>query len=183
LGCRRNPNWKFLAIESNCSSFEFAQENVARNALEDRIELFCSDMDSKELIPRASLSQNNYDFLMCNPPFYRSKSHIESCKDIKATTAKSVCTGNTHEMITNGGEVQFIKQIVFESLVLRDRIQIYTTLVGIKKDLSEIEDFLSNLDDDILEYNSKAFQQGHTRRWILSWKVSPILRKKVKLAK
>ncbi|KAL6628652.1 S-adenosyl-L-methionine dependent methyltransferase [Neocallimastix sp. 'constans'] len=58
----------------------------------------------------------DYDFCMCNPPFYSSESEMEQCKDFKVEEPHSVCTGSSFEMLTDGGEVQFITGIINDSI-------------------------------------------------------------------
>jgi 23S rRNA (adenine1618-N6)-methyltransferase len=53
---------------------------------------------------------------MCNPPFF---AHLgEACQN-----PRTVCTGTPNELVTAGGEVQFVERMIDESLVLRHTIR------------------------------------------------------------
>lgn len=55
-------------------------------------------------------------FTMCNPPFYRDKEEVLVSAEAKELGPNAVCTGADTEMITPGGEVSFVRQMVLESL-------------------------------------------------------------------
>ena len=66
---------------------------------------------------------NSYDFCLCNPPFYEDEQDIQESADAKEEQPFALCLGTTSEMITTGGEVQFVARMVDESLVLKSRIR------------------------------------------------------------
>lgn len=71
----------------------------------------------------------NYDFCMCNPPFFASEAELnmESKSRSKERKSHSNCqTGLKEEIITPGGEVQFVKNIIADSNLLKDRIKYVT---------------------------------------------------------
>ena len=61
----------------------------------------------------------SYDFCMCNPPFFKDtlERHGVNKKQQVETS------GADHEVITEGGEVQFVKRIISDSLKLRSKIR------------------------------------------------------------
>ena len=67
------------------------------------------------------LNSDEFDFTMCNPPFYSSREEIERSKSEKEFSPSAVCTGAETEMITPGGESAFVQQIVTESLTYRTK--------------------------------------------------------------
>jgi 23S rRNA (adenine1618-N6)-methyltransferase len=72
---------------------------------------------------------------MCNPPFFANPSE-------KAVNPRTVCTATESEMSTEGGEFAFVSHIIQDSLVLRERIRWYTSMIGrkvnVKKLLNEL---------------------------------------------
>ena len=58
----------------------------------------------------------SFAFCMCNPPFFAD---IEKA----GQNPKTVCTGTAGEMVTEGGELGFVKRIIADSLFLTDRIR------------------------------------------------------------
>lgn len=71
-------------------------------------------------------------------------------------------------MVTRGGEVDFVKKMIDESLHLQDRIQWYTSMLG---KLSSV----SVLVETLIKHNNHnfavtEFEQGSkTKRWAVAW--------------
>jgi 23S rRNA (adenine1618-N6)-methyltransferase len=71
-------------------------------------------------------------------------------------------------MVTRGGEVAFVKRMIDESLVLRDRIQWYTSMLGKLSSVSALVEMLMQHDNH--NYAVTEFVQGNkTKRWALAW--------------
>jgi 23S rRNA A1618 N6-methylase RlmF len=56
---------------------------------------------------------------MCNPPFYASAREMERSAATKALPPRAVLTASANELLTAGGEVQFVGRMIDESLVLK----------------------------------------------------------------
>jgi 23S rRNA A1618 N6-methylase RlmF len=151
--------WDFVGTEIDEDSLYYATENVKRNRLETKIQLICTKKN--QFFP---YSMDGIHFTMCNPPFYSSQDHIAQSREKKALPPTGVCTGTSNEMITEGGEAQFILQMITESK--RYPSVLFTTLVGIKATLDVL---IPVLESDKVQYNVHAFKNGRTRRSILSW--------------
>ena len=164
LGCSICPHWKFIGVEIDNESIKFCRDNVARNGLDERITIVKAN--DKELIP--SQYAGNIDFVICNPPFYYSKQQILDGKAAKSVDSSGECTGTLQEMITKGGEVEFIKTMIKESLKLR-HVSWFTAQVGIKKDVEKLTEFILDLLGNLCCTFVKEIQQGLTKRWILCW--------------
>ena len=166
LGCRLHPSWDFLATDIYAPSIEYAQANVNRNHLQDRIRICHSD--PSYILPTPFLKPGKtYDFVMCNPPFYESIQDQTLSRTKKTNDPFAVCTGASHEMITEGGELKFVRQMIQESFGLQDCIHWFTCLLGKKADyiilFKELEDLKG------LVVQGHTITQGHTVRWILAW--------------
>jgi 23S rRNA (adenine1618-N6)-methyltransferase len=71
-------------------------------------------------------------------------------------------------MVTCGGEVAFVKRMIDESLVLRDRIQWYTSMLGKLSSVSVLVEMLMQHDNH--NYAVTEFVQGSkTKRWAVAW--------------
>jgi len=71
-------------------------------------------------------------------------------------------------MVTSGGEVAFVSKMIEESLVLRDRVQWYTSMLGKH---SSVEILVNKLrEKGVSNYGVTEFVQGNkTRRWGIAW--------------
>lgn len=70
-------------------------------------------------------------------------------------------------MITEGGEYGFISRMVEESLLLKERIIWYTSMIGLKKTIRPLVRLLT--DAGITNYVVTQFAQGKTYRWAIAW--------------
>jgi tRNA1(Val) A37 N6-methylase TrmN6 len=63
---------------------------------------------------------------MCNPPFFSSEDEatLGSARTDKRTLPISVNTGSIMETVTSGGEVEFVKRIVDDSLQLCEKVRL-----------------------------------------------------------
>lgn len=78
------------------------------------------------------------------------------------------CTGAEVEMVTRGGEVAFVKQMIDESLQLRDRVQWYTSMLGKLSSINVLVEML--IKHGITNFAVTEFEQGSkTKRWAVAW--------------
>lgn len=85
LGCSLRKNWNFVGTEINGDSIEYAQENINRNLLQDRIHII-QNKRQRHLFPKKLLQRHEkYDFCMCNPPFYKDMDHAQELASSKVT--------------------------------------------------------------------------------------------------
>lgn len=78
------------------------------------------------------------------------------------------CTGAEVEMVTPGGEVEFVSRMIDESLHLRQRVLWYTSMLG---KLSSVYILIEKLIQcGNRNYAATEFVQGsRTRRWAIAW--------------
>ncbi|CAL3971403.1 unnamed protein product [Diplocarpon coronariae] len=167
LGCAQRPNWRFAGTDVDDKSFGFAKQNVLANGLQSRIKLLQTQPDGP-LLPLDKMGFEAIDFSMCNPPFYASTDELLSSAASKQRPPLTACTGSESEMVTAGGEVAFVSRMIDESLVLKDRVQWYTSMLG---KFSSIDVLLKKLkENNIDNYAVTDFVQGNkTRRWGVAW--------------
>jgi len=86
--------------------------------------------DDASLLDVLHDSSDDYDFCMCNPPFYGSNLEawgwLTTRKDAEKPRAEptSVSTASPIEGIAPGGEVQFVRERIIESsLELQSRVR------------------------------------------------------------
>lgn len=153
--------------EIDDKNFESAQENVDLNDLATRIKLYFSSREGP-LFPLDNLGVKHLDFTMCNPPFYSSKTEMQKCADNKDMAPSAVCTGAEVEMITNGGEVAFVNRMIDESLLLKDRVQWYTTMLG---KMSSVHEIIARLKQLKIDNRAVCTLQGGSKtvRWAVAW--------------
>lgn len=152
LGCRLHPTWRFTTTDVDPRAIECAEKNVTENRLDKRITCLLNPDRDKLLLPvlapLASSEQSNvrgetrYDFCMCNPPFYESWEQVSDSRDLKEEEPSAVCLGTESEMVTAGGEVEFVRKLISESLLLRGNVRWFTTKLGIRSSLKDLTEEL-----------------------------------------
>nr|XP_027218981.1 U6 small nuclear RNA (adenine-(43)-N(6))-methyltransferase-like [Penaeus vannamei] len=186
--------WSMLCTEADEVSYESAVNNVKKNSMQDEIfikegilymtsrglwndikliiALFCFLTDDKK-----DLESSNYifDFTMCNPPFFGSEEEIHTMNKSKKGRGEpvSVPTGAVQEIVTSGGEISFITQMIEESSQLKDKVRMFTTLIGTKADIKKIKQVLATVSP--AHSSVTEFCQGRTMRWGLAWTFDPKL--------
>ncbi|XP_062617286.1 RNA N6-adenosine-methyltransferase mettl16-like [Saccostrea cucullata] len=168
LGCKKN-DWSFLASEVDETNFTMAEKNVQRNNMENKIKVKKVSGETA-LLELLEDETGDYDFCMCNPPFFADHMEaqaITSSRTDDRAEPTSVNTASVGESITEGGEVEFIRKIIVESVKLQDRIKIFTSMVGKKTNLPCVKKDLQ--DHKIPNYQSTEFCQGKTMRWGIAW--------------
>lgn len=167
LGCASRPRWKFVATDIDDENIETATKTVTRNGLESRIQIIKTD-PSSELIPLQKSGVERLDFTMCNPPFYASRDEMITSAEAKERLPFSACTGAEVEMVTSGGELDFVTRMIEESIRLGEKVLWYTTMLGKLSSVSVIVEKL--ISHNNRNYAVTEFVQGSkTRRWAVAW--------------
>jgi 23S rRNA A1618 N6-methylase RlmF len=160
LGVATN-NWNFVATEIDDVSLVWAQKNIALNQWQHKIELRKPPPNS--ILLHIVYPNEQFDFCMCNPPFFASSEE-------KFVNPHTVCTATESEMSTAGGELAFVSQIIQESLTLRERVRWYTSMIGRKVNVKALLTELHK--HQITNIRQVEFVQGKTTRWAIGWSFS-----------
>lgn len=191
--------WKFVGTEIDVESVKIAEKNVEEFKVQEEetppIQIIHNaDKDSVLLNVIPSISdpkfQENpkqlFDFCMCNPPFFETESEaLQSTQNNPGTS----CVATSSEMVFANGEIGFIKKIIEDSLLLKEKISWYTTLCGKKSSLKELKQILEekrqkiDRNYEITQILTTAFNQGVTWRWGLAWRVQNKQKNEQKITK
>lgn len=175
LSVRMNPSWHLYAVETNEHSFQLAQANIVRNNLTDRIEVIheTSSNDPFTVIESSTGAMlPTLDFTMCNPPFFDENADADNEQLYKNRTGNrpqpnNIKTGIACELMTPGGELAFVKRMIQQSDQLRDRVNVFTTMLGHKASVNRILDALKST--GVFNFCTSEFCQGRTTRWGIAW--------------
>ncbi len=165
IAVKHFSNWQMLATESNPEEFAIASENLQRNGLGSSLVLLFNDDTNR--VMRLDDLDTEYFFSMCNPPFYE-KNALKRERD----EYDGVEAGREHEIAYDGGEVEFITRMIHESAAHKQRIKVFTTLVGHKRNIAVLQEVLKNI-GGVAHCVVTEFCQGRTMRWGLAWTFYP----------
>ena len=109
----------------------------------------------------------DFDALFCNPPFFENEFDGANSKNNRVKTNPSC----QNESVCDGGEVKFIEKLINESLIVKTKVKIYSTMLGKKKSVLHLTKILKDLKNSssISSYSTTEFCQGNKMRWGLAW--------------
>uniref|UniRef100_A0A8C1DVB6 U6 small nuclear RNA (adenine-(43)-N(6))-methyltransferase n=2 Tax=Cyprinus carpio TaxID=7962 RepID=A0A8C1DVB6_CYPCA len=190
LGATMN-GWFFLATEVDDICFNYAKKNVEQNHLAELIKVV--KVPQKTLLMDALKDESIvYDFCMCNPPFFANQLEAKgvNSRNSRRPPPSSINTGGVTEIMAEGGELEFVKRIIHDSLQLKKRLRShtythtflhaggftspffsvyrwYSCMLGKKCSLAPLKDELRK--QGVLKVTHTEFCQGRTMRWALAW--------------
>ncbi|XP_051934665.1 RNA N6-adenosine-methyltransferase mettl16 [Hippocampus zosterae] len=168
LGASMN-GWYFLATEVDDICFDYATRNVEQNHLSDLIKVV--KVPQKTLLMDALKEETEivYDFCMCNPPFFANQLEAKgvNSRNARRPPPSSVNTGGVTEIMAEGGELEFVKRIIHDSLQLKKRLRWYSCMLGKKCSLAPLKEELRK--QGVPKVTHTEFCQGRTMRWALAW--------------
>ncbi|KAJ8377564.1 hypothetical protein AAFF_G00255820 [Aldrovandia affinis] len=168
LGATMN-GWFFLATEVDDICFNYAKKNVEHNGLSELIKVV--KVPQKTLLMDALKEESAlvYDFCMCNPPFFANQLEAKgvNSRNSRRAPPSSVNTGGVTEIMAEGGELEFVKRIIHDSLQLKRRLRWYSCMLGKKCSLAPLKEELRK--QGVAKVTHTEFCQGRTMRWALAW--------------
>lgn len=108
-----------------------------------------------------------FDVAVCNPPFFSNRSQRRS----EYEDFESGYAGRDNEVITDGGEFGFVRRYMIESYKFRRNYRLFTTMIGIKKNVDRLSRFLVGQFPGVTLYTTTLYQ-GNTTRWAIGWDFS-----------
>lgn len=126
LGAKKNQ-WHFTATESDETNYKCSQRTLEQNCLTESITL-------KRVSPESMLVGNldlntQYDFTMCNPPFFDSDNNngpkSRTSNRTEPTCPKSGGSNAASEIAVKGGEVQFVQKLLQESKDIKSAVRYF----------------------------------------------------------
>ncbi|OXB76233.1 UNVERIFIED_CONTAM: hypothetical protein H355_014641 [Colinus virginianus] len=149
--------------------FDYAKKNVEQNNLSDLIKVV--KVPQKTLLMDALKEESEivYDFCMCNPPFFANQMEAKgvNSRNPRRPPPSSVNTGGITEIMAEGGELEFVKRIIHDSLQLKKRLRWYSCMLGKKCSLAPLKEELKI--QGVPKVTHTEFCQGRTMRWALAW--------------
>jgi 23S rRNA (adenine1618-N6)-methyltransferase len=141
-------NWSMVGAESDAKAIEIAKANMHHTkTLQDKVEIRHQENKSF-LLKNIIKSQEQFDFTICNPPFHSSreeavKGSFRKIKNLGGPMDNKELTlnfeGQANELWCNGGEALFIKRLIKESILFKDRVKVFSSLVANSNNLLKIE--------------------------------------------
>ena len=113
-----------------------------------------------------------FDFSMCNPPFYSSeeeaaKGNLQKVQGLGISN-KSILNfgGKANELWCNGGESLFVKRMIKESVLFKNQVRWFTSLISKKENLAKIHKQLDKLG---AYHQTVEMEQGNKKSRFVAW--------------
>ncbi|MDF2156596.1 23S rRNA (adenine(1618)-N(6))-methyltransferase RlmF [Algoriphagus sp. CAU 1675] len=167
--------WSFFGSEQDPGSIEVAKEILNRNpGLQPNIQIR-RQTDFHKIFDGVMQQEEFFDLIVCNPPFHQSEKEARegSLRKVKNLTGKKVENailnfgGKAGELWCEGGEAEFIRKMIRESLQFRHSCFWFTTLVAKEENLKSIYQMLKKT--GVAQYQTIAMYQGSKKSRIVAW--------------
>jgi 23S rRNA (adenine1618-N6)-methyltransferase len=167
--------WTFIGSDIDPVSINSANKILALNpTLKPFIELRLQT-DAKDSINGILKKNERIDMTICNPPFHNSLAEAQAGTQRKLNNltqkknAKMVLNfgGQNNELWCEGGEVTFIKALIYQSKQYADSCFWYSTLVSKETSLKSVYAALDHT--KAVEVRTINMQQGNKISRIVAW--------------
>jgi 23S rRNA (adenine1618-N6)-methyltransferase len=168
-------NWNFIASDIDQESIESAKNIAVNNpTLKDKVE-FRLQENQKDFFYHIINKEERFDISICNPPFHASQEDAlkGSQRKIKNLSGKESSnptlnfSGVSNEMVYEGGELRFIKNMIKESKKFAKNAYWFTTLVSKQSNLKSIQKALSKV--EAVEVKEISMGTGNKSTRIVAW--------------
>ena len=165
-------NWKVTASEVNINSVKNAQEIIDKNPKLSKIVLRHQQFKS-HIFENVVLSDDIFDVVICNPPFYKNRTEAENSnlRKVRNLGLSSENTQNfgglSNELWYKGGEVAFIKTMAEESVKYKSQVTWFTSIVSQKDNLKNIKRAIKK--NKPSEIKIIEMEQGSKQSRFIAW--------------
>lgn len=168
-------NWNFVATDIEQKSIEIAQEIINKNPhLTSKISLRLQS-DNKKILQGIITKDDYFDAVMCNPPFFKSKKEAEAqtlrkLKGLDKRKAPKLInnfSGESNELWCNGGELSFVLNYIKESILFKNQVGWFTSLISNEDNLKPLQ---IELKKSAKEIKIIDMAQGNKKSRILAWR-------------
>ncbi len=167
--------WSFVGSEQDPVSIEAAREILNRNpSLQPDIQIR-RQVDPLKIFDGVIQQEEFIDLTVCNPPFHHSEEEARqgSLRKIKNLTGKKADQvvlnfgGKAGELWCEGGEAEFIRKMIQESLKFRNSCFWFTSLVAKEENLKSVYQLLKKT--GAAQFQTISMYQGSKKSRIVAW--------------
>ena len=167
--------WNFIASEVNADAIACAKEIIKANpTLKGKVK-FRLQKDENKIFKGIIKPKDKIDVSICNPPFHASKKEalkgsMRKVRNLTGKRSKKIqlnFSGMVNELICEGGEKQFIQNMITESVNYAENCLWFTTLVSNEKNLNRIYSSLEKI--EATEVKTINMGTGNKITRIVAW--------------
>lgn len=167
--------WRFVGSELNPKALAAAQAILDVNPkFQSKIELRAQTA-SEAIFAGVIQKEEFFDLTLCNPPFHESAEAAQegSKRKVRNLTGKAVSKaelnfgGQATELWTEGGEFEFIRRMILESLNFKNQVYWFTTLVSKSENLKAIDSILRKV--GVTDHHIVPMALGNKQSRFVAW--------------
>lgn len=171
LIAHKEYGWKVVGSDIDELALKNAQVIIDKNNLSDSLSLR-HQSDARKIFEGIIRPEDFFHYTICNPPFHASAedaAHAANRKNQNLGQKKHHLNfgGKQSELWCEGGEIQFITQMIHESVAFKKNVHWFTTLVSRYESLPFLMEELKKL--NIKTIRTIDMAQGQKKSRILAW--------------
>lgn len=167
--------WDFTATDVHPMALKTARAIVQFNPQLTKRVLLKEQPNTDHIFKNVVTKEDYFDATICNPPFFSSKEEadlankrkVKKLTGTRPSQAQYNFGGKQNELWYPGGEKAFISQMIHESLVFKNQVGWFTTLVSKESSLKPLAALLQAKQ---AEHQIIAMGQGNKKSRILAWR-------------
>ncbi|KAK9172027.1 Ribosomal RNA large subunit methyltransferase F-like [Cryptosporidium meleagridis] len=169
LLCNRIYSWDMIGSDISIESLDVSDTIIKKNNLSSCIKLLHQENSEYILfgiLDKTEIEDLKFSFTICNPPYFDS---VENSEINMHPARFRSC--QKHEIITHGGESQFILKLYFESKNFSKRVIWYTSQVSKLKNLRFLKSVLGKeiINNELKSLRYTTLKQGKHDKWVIAW--------------
>ncbi len=164
--------WQMIGADINEIAITSANKNVEMNPYLSKSIQIRHQPNHANIFEGVIKAGEYFDFVMCNPPFHRSKEEaskgtLKKLKNLKVSNDLELnFGGQANELWCNGGEALFLKRMIKQSIHFSKQVGVFTSLVSKKENLIKLK---KQLDKIKAQYDIIEMSQGHKKSRLITW--------------
>lgn len=167
--------WRFVGTESDVPSLKACAKIIENNDQLNKDVSVRIQQNKRNILKNCILENDRFDFTICNPPFHSSREEATKGSQRKlrnlgkAKDGKPILnfSGQNNELWTEGGELAFITNLIYESAHFKKQCLWFTSLVSKKENLKPFYNHLKKV--GAVEVNTIDMEQGNKISRFIAW--------------
>lgn len=167
--------WQFVGTETDVPSIKACAKIVENNENLKRDVVLRIQQNKRNILKNCILENDRFDFVICNPPFHASREEATKGSQRKlrnlgkANEGKPVLnfSGQNNELWTEGGELAFITNMIYESVHFKKQCLWFTSLVSKKENLKPFYNHLKKV--EAVDVRTIDMEQGNKISRFITW--------------
>ncbi|UOX32574.1 23S rRNA (adenine(1618)-N(6))-methyltransferase RlmF [Flavobacterium sediminilitoris] len=167
--------WKFIGTETDVPSLKACAKIIENNEQLNKDISIRIQQNKRNILKNCILENERFDFTICNPPFHSSRQEATKGSQRKlrnlgkANEGKPILnfSGQNNELWTEGGELTFITNLIYESAHFKKQCMWFTSLVSKKENLKPFYNHLKKV--GAVEVKTIDMEQGNKISRFIAW--------------